>query len=151
MKTRIGAVELEIAQGDLTLRGEDAVVNAANEFLQHGGGVAEAIVRRGGALAARHVIHAVGPRWGEGDEAAKLASAIVTSLNLAEANGIRSIAFPAVSAGIFGYPMKEAAVVMLKACVERLRARNAFTRVVYCLYDEASAAVFEETLGGLAP
>jgi O-acetyl-ADP-ribose deacetylase (regulator of RNase III) len=170
---RIGTTDLEIAQGDLTLRAEEAIVNAANEHLQHGGGVAGAIVRRGGAaiqkesdaighcpvggavitfggaLAARHVIHAVGPRWGEGSEAAKLASAITSSLALAEARGLGSIAFPAISTGIFGYPLSEAASVMLGACVGHLRKGSALSRVVFCLFDASTARVFEDTLKGL--
>ena len=134
---------LQIVQGDLTQERVDAIVNAANEFLQHGGGVAAAIVRRGGAqiqaesdawvqehgpvrhdapaytragnLPCRYVIHAVGPVWGEGEEEAKLASAVAGSLGLADRLKLRSIAFPAISTGIFGFPKEAAAAAILTA------------------------------------
>ena len=134
---------LQIVQGDLTQENVDAIVNAANTYLRHGGGVAGAIVRRGGAqiqaesdawvrqhgpvphdspaytsagnLPCRYVIHAVGPIWGEGDEDAKLTAAIQGSLILAAQLKLKSIAFPAISTGIFGYPKDRAARVILKA------------------------------------
>jgi O-acetyl-ADP-ribose deacetylase (regulator of RNase III) len=117
---------LQIAQGDITLEKVDAIVNAANEHLQHGGGVAWSIVRRGGdviqdesdawiakhglvphshpawtsggSLSARYVIHAVGPVWGDGDEDTKLAAAVTGSMQVADELGLSSIAFPASSA-----------------------------------------------------
>jgi O-acetyl-ADP-ribose deacetylase (regulator of RNase III) len=131
---------LQIAQGDLTLETVDAIVNAANRELQHGGGVAAAILRRGGAeiqaqsdawvrehgivthgepayttageLPCRYVIHAVGPVWGEGDEDDKLSAAITGSLRLAERLELSSIAFPAISTGIFGFPKPRAARII---------------------------------------
>ncbi len=134
---------LEIAQGDLTQEPVDAIVNAANEHLAHGGGVAAAIVRAGGrsiqqessdwvrqhglvtnaepaythagSLPARYVIHAVGPVWGEGAEDAKLASAITGSLRRAEELGLQSIAFPAISTGIFGFPKERAARIFFES------------------------------------
>lgn len=134
---------LQIAQGDLTLEAVDAIVNAANRELQHGGGVAAAIVRRGGPeiqaqsdawvrehgtvahgepayttageLPCRYVIHAVGPIWGEGDEDNKLEAAITGSLRLAERLELSSIAFPAISTGIFGFPKPRAARIILSA------------------------------------
>src|SRR3990172_5458412 len=99
---------LQIVQGDLTQERVDAIVNAANEFLQHGGGVAAAIARRGGAQ-----IHAVGPVWGEGDEEIKLAAAVAGSLSLADRLKLTSIAFPAISTGIFGFPKVVADEVIL--------------------------------------
>jgi len=132
---------LQIVQGDLTQERVDAIVNAANEFLQHGGGVAAAIARRGGAqiqaesnawvqefgpvrhdapaytqagnLPCQYVIHAVGPVWGEGDEEIKLAAAVAGSLSLADRLKLTSIAFPAISTGIFGFPKVVAAEVIL--------------------------------------
>jgi O-acetyl-ADP-ribose deacetylase len=132
---------LELAQGDLTLENVDAIVNAANRHLAHGGGVAGAIMRRGGReiqeesdawvrthgpvdhaspavtggghLACRYVIHAVGPVWGEGDEDAKLAAAVRGSLDAAETLKLSSIAFPAISTGIFGFPLQRAAGIIL--------------------------------------
>jgi O-acetyl-ADP-ribose deacetylase (regulator of RNase III) len=134
---------LEIAQGDLTQEPVDAIVNAANRHLDHGGGVAGAIVRAGGrsiqdesdawvrehgpvshaepaytgagSLPARYVIHAVGPVWGEGDEDRKLAEAVTGSLRRADELNLRSIAFPAISTGIFGFPKDRAARIFFQA------------------------------------
>lgn len=134
---------LQLIQGDITTEPVDAIVNAANERLQHGGGVAWAIVRRGGGiiqqeseqwveehgpvphsqpawtsaglLPARYVIHAVGPVWGDGDEDAKLGAAVRGSLRLADELGLHSIAFPSISTGIFGFPKARAAGVFFKA------------------------------------
>ncbi len=134
---------LQIVQGDLTEEKVDAIVNAANEHLQHGGGVAYAIVRKGGEiiqqesdewirkhgrishahpawtsgglLPAKYVIHAVGPVWGDGDEDAKLAAAVHGSLKAADELGLTSISLPAISTGIFGFPKGRAADVILKA------------------------------------
>lgn len=134
---------LQLVQGDLTSETVDAIVNAANSHLQHGGGVAGLIVRKGGyeiqvesdawirehgpvthsepaftragRLPCRYVIHAVGPVWGEGDEDRKLADAITGSLALAERLGLESVAFPAISTGIFGFPKDRAAGVIFSA------------------------------------
>jgi O-acetyl-ADP-ribose deacetylase (regulator of RNase III) len=134
---------LEIAQGDLTHETVDAIVNAANELLMHGGGVAAAIARaaghdlvaeseawvhehgpvthetpavtRGGNLPCRFVIHAVGPVWGSGDEDRKLAAAVSGSLEAAARLRLASIAFPAISTGIYGFPRRRAARVILAA------------------------------------
>lgn len=133
---------LEIASGDLTQEAVDAIVNAANENLAHAGGIAASIVHKGGqsiqqesyewvrqhgrvsheqpaytkagSLPARYVIHAVGPVWGKGDEDHKLAQAITGSLECAEALGLRSIAFPAISCGIFGFPKERAARIFFE-------------------------------------
>ena len=134
---------LQIVQGDITAEPVDAIVNAANERLQHGGGVAWVISKKGGPaiqkesdawvrahgpvshsapawtsgghLPARVVIHAVGPVWGAGDEDAKLTAAVSGSLRLADELGLKSIAFPAISTGIFGFPKERAAGVMFEA------------------------------------
>lgn len=134
---------MQIVQGDITTEEVDAIVNAANEHLQHGGGVARTISKRGGPviqkesdawvrakgpvshahpawtsgglLPARYVIHAVGPVWGAGDEEAKLAAAVSGSLRVADELGLKSIALPAISTGIFGFPKERAARVMLKS------------------------------------
>lgn len=122
-KTRVRTID-----GDLTDAPVTAIVNAANSHLQHGGGVAGAIVRKGGSviqeesnlvgfvpvgecavtsagrLPARYVIHTVGPRWGEGNEETKLQEALRNTLKTAEARGFSTIALPAISAGIFGFP-----------------------------------------------
>lgn len=138
-----GGQVIQLVEGDLTAEKVDAIVNAANAHLQHGGGVAGAISRRGGSqiqvesdewvhrhgmvphdrpaytsggkLPCRYVIHAVGPIWGEGDEDRKLAEAISGSLRLADELGLTSIAFPAISTGIFGFPKDRAARVTFQA------------------------------------
>jgi O-acetyl-ADP-ribose deacetylase (regulator of RNase III) len=132
---------LQLVQGDLTQESVGAIVNAANAHLQHGGGVAGAIVRRGGPqiqvesnawvrqhgpvphdkpaytlagnLPCRYVIHAVGPIWGDGDEDNKLAAAVHGSLTLANQLSLASIAFPAISTGIFGFPKERAARIII--------------------------------------
>src|SRR5512139_482510 len=125
MEKKVGSSVIELAQGDITGLSVDVIVNAANKHLQHGGGVAAAIVRRGGRiiqdesdklapietgqavittggkLPAKWVIHTLGPVWGEGDEDSKLRSAIRNSLKLADERNLKSIAFPAVSSGIY--------------------------------------------------
>ena len=128
---------IRLVEGDITSRDVDVVVNAANSNLKHGGGVASAIVRKGGQiiqdesdkigfvpvgsaaittsgkLACKAVIHAVGPRMGEGDENAKLRSAIRASLLLASEKKYRDIAIPAVSSGIFGFPKDKCAAILM--------------------------------------
>jgi O-acetyl-ADP-ribose deacetylase len=137
----VGRGVIEVYQGDLTDQVVDAIVNAANSALSHGGGVAGAIVRKGGEeiqlesrgkapvavgdaavtgagrLPCRYVIHAVGPMWGEGDEECKLRAAVRSALARAEELGLGSVALPAISTGIFGYP-KEAGC---RAIVEEVR------------------------------
>ena len=132
-----GGARVRVIRGDLTEAPVDAIVNAANSHLQHGGGVAGAIVRKGGQviqeesdrigfvpagkaaltsagrLPARFVIHTVGPRWGEGDEEAKLASAVASALDLAEEKGFATVAMPAVSGGIFGSLKKSGAHIIV--------------------------------------
>lgn len=137
---------LELMQGDITLQEVDAIVNAANEFLQHGGGVAGAIVHRGGQiiqeesdrwiqehgpvthatpayttagkLPCKYVIHAVGPVWGMNNADERLATAVFSSLRLAESLGVHSIALPAISTGIFGFPKDRAARIILHTISE---------------------------------
>ncbi|MBI5141219.1 MAG: macro domain-containing protein [Nitrospirae bacterium] len=159
---------VRIVEGDLTEQDADAIVNAANEHLQHGGGVAGAIVRKGGriiqdesdaigftsvgtavitgggSLKAAWVIHTVGPRWGERDEDAKLANAVRSSLELAELRGMASISFPAVSAGIFGFPKDRCARVMVSAMASYLAAHpgGSLRRVDVCLLGGPLVAFF---------
>ncbi len=134
---------IQLAQGDLTNEPLEAIVNAANRYLQHGGGVAGAILRHGGPqiqaesdawvqahgpvshaepaythagnLPCRYVIHAVGPVWGEGDEDAKLSAAITGALREADALSLASLALPAISTGIFGFPKDRAARLIYTA------------------------------------
>jgi O-acetyl-ADP-ribose deacetylase len=164
--------KLQIAQGDLTAETVDAIVNAANSYLMHGAGVAGAIVRRGGPqiqaessiwvrdhgpvthaepaythagnLPCRYVIHAVGPVWGEGDEDAKLHAAIRGSLQLADHLGLDSIAFPAISTGIFGFPKERAAGVIFSAVQDYLtnNPASSLKLIRLTLFDQATVQAF---------
>ncbi|MGQ9653177.1 MAG: macro domain-containing protein [Thermodesulfobacteriota bacterium] len=170
MKARINRTDLEILQGDLTEMDTDAIVNAANAQLILGGGVAGAIrtkggpsiqeecnriggthvggavITGGGALKARHVIHAVGPRMGEGDEDRKLRDATLNSLRLADEKGLESIAFPAISTGIFGFPMDRCASIMLGTVKDYLQGDTGLQRVIFCLFGEEAFKTFVGTL-----
>jgi putative ATPase len=163
---------LQLVQGDITIEDVDAIVNAANEHLQHGGGVAWAISKKGGdsiqresdewilakglvshshpawtsggRLPAKYVIHAVGPIWGDGDEDAKLASAITGILRVADELNCRSIAMPAISTGIFGFPKDRAAGIIYKSINTYFGAKgdSAVKLVRIVLFDDASVKVF---------
>lgn len=170
MEVRIGKSVIELLDGDITEMDTDAIVNAANAQLQLGGGVAGAIRRKGGPaiqaecnriggtfvggavittggnLNARHVIHAVGPRMGEGDEDEKLRNATANSLKVADENGLKSIAFPAISTGIFGFPIQRCAEIMLKTTADYLDAQTGLERVVFCLFGQESYDVFARQL-----
>ncbi|MGQ9859018.1 MAG: macro domain-containing protein [Thermodesulfobacteriota bacterium] len=175
MKVTVGQRSLELIQGDITELATDAIVNAANAQLMLGGGVAGAIRAKGGPtiqeecyrigpisvgqaaitgagnLKARHVIHAVGPRMGEGDEDQKLRSATLNSLRLADKHGLKSVAFPAISTGIFGFPLDRCARIMLQSVLDYLKGDTALERVVFCLYGEEAFRCFQETLRELVP
>ena len=170
MKKTVGTATLEIIQGDITALAVDAIVNAANRYLMHGGGVAWAIARKGGLkiqaestaliakrgpletgdavitgagkLPAKFVIHTAGPVWGEGDEDNKLRRSICNSLALADENGLKSVVFPAISTGIYRFPVERAAKLMLAEATEYLRGEKKLERVVFFLYDEATYNVF---------
>ena len=171
MEFKLGRLRVAVVKGDITELEADAIVNAANSYLKHGGGVAAAIVRRGGwiiqeesdeyvrrhgpvpvggvavtgagNLNARYVIHAVGPRYGEdrGDE--KLASAIRSALEKAEELGLRSIALPAISTGVYGYPLERCATIMADVLLEFSRRASSLERVVVCLYGVRAYEIFE--------
>jgi O-acetyl-ADP-ribose deacetylase len=163
---------LQIVQGDITTEEVDAIVNAANEHLQHGGGVAWAISKRGGPaiqqesdawirakgpvshahpawtsgglLPAKYVIHAVGPVWGVGEEDAKLRESVTGSLRVADELELSSIAFPAISTGIFGFPKERAAKVILESILAYFRENNSSgVKVVkLVLFDQPTADAF---------
>lgn len=163
-------MEIELLEGDITALALDAIVNAANSHLQHGGGVAGAISRKGGpaiqresdrigfvpvggaavtsagSLPAKWVIHAVGPRMGEGDEDAKLRSATVSSLERAEELGARTIAFPAISTGIFGYPIHRCARIMVDAVTRFAPRARTLEKVTFCLFDATAMREFTAAL-----
>lgn len=174
MQRIINGKQLVLLQGDLTEMETDAIVNAANKNLILGAGVAGAIGTKGGAaiqaecnriggvpvggaaittggnLKARYVIHAVGPRMGEGDEDRKLADATRNSLNLAHEEKLTSIAFPAISSGIFGFPKNRCARIMLGTVLEALRGGDtSLEKVVFCLWEEETFLIFEETIKDL--
>lgn len=167
MKTVLNGVTIELVRGDITDLDTDAIVNAANSQLILGAGVAGAIRAKGGPgiqeeclaighcdvggavitgagnLKARHVIHAVGPRMGEGSEPDKLASAVRASLDLAEEHGLASIALPAISTGVFGYPLEACADVMLRVIIDyTYEDLESLRHIVVCLYDERAFSVF---------
>ena len=164
----INGKSLRLVKGDITLRDVDAIVNAANSRLKHGGGVAGAIVRRGGEviqeesdrigfvpvghaaitnggrLSANFVIHAVGPRMGEGDEDRKLKSAVLHSLQLASQEKFTSISFPAISSGIFGFPKDRCAKILVTESLKFLKAhQDSSLRIVeFCIYDDETLEYF---------
>jgi len=163
---------VRLVHGDLTEARVDAIVNAANSQLMHGGGVAAAIVAKGGpeiqaesdqwirvhgtvhhdepaitgagSLPCKRVIHAVGPVWGSGDEDEKLRAAVLAALEVAERNNLSSLALPAISTGIFGFPKERGAVVILDAIIDHLEQQHegSLRQVDVTLIDEPSVRVF---------
>ena len=166
---KISNTIIEPVQGDITELNTDAIVNAANSKLQHGGGVAWAIVNKGGysiqresdklkfcpvgnavittagKLKAKYVIHAVGPRMGEGDEDAKLRSATLSALKLADKHRLKSISFPAISTGIYKFPVERCADIMLNTTIEYCKGQTGLQKILFCLYDDKTLKLFRET------
>lgn len=172
---------IELALGDLTGEEVDAIVNAANDHLQHGGGVAGAIVRRGGSgiqresdrwvrehgpvphdrpavtsagsLPCRYIIHAVGPVWGSGGETEKLASAVRGSLQTAAQLGLNLLAMPAISTGIYGFPLRLAAEIILQTIADFVQQNSTSTlRIIrVTLLDTAALAVFDQVFHTIFP
>jgi O-acetyl-ADP-ribose deacetylase len=167
---RMNETLLELLEGDITELDVDAIVNAANEHLSLGSGVAGAIRRKGGEsiqkectriggtgvgtsvmttageLKAKRVIHSVGPRMGDGDEDRKLASAVRSALALADRHQLRSIAIPAISTGNFGFPIDRCARILLTEIHRYLQGGTKLEHVVVCLYGEDSFQVFRREL-----
>jgi len=162
---------IKVVRGDITEMEVDVIVNAANSYLQHGGGVAGAIVRKGGSvvqeesnhigfvavgscaltsggrLKASHVIHAVGPRWGEGDEEKKLKDAVHNTLVLASQKSFRTLAMPAISAGIFGFPKDRCASIIVHEVTAFLSTQPTSLReIVFCLMDDDIIGFFTENI-----
>ena len=108
-----------------------------------------AVITTGGKLAAKYVIHAVGPRHREEHEDAKLKDATLNSLLLADQNRLKSIAFPAISTGIFGFPKDRCATIMLSTTIAYLEGPTGLERVVFCLYDNKTLEIFEHALQSL--
>ena len=172
IEKKIDRTVIRLVSADLTERSVDAIVNAANSHLQHGGGVAGAIVRKGGRiiqdesdrigyvpvgsaamtsggnLKAKHVIHAVGPRMGEGDEENKLKSAIKSVLGLASARQLKSISVPAISAGIFGFPKDRCATILVSETAAFLKETTgqSLELVEFCIFDKEAFGFFREEI-----
>jgi O-acetyl-ADP-ribose deacetylase (regulator of RNase III) len=166
------SARLEVATGDITRLDVDAIVNAANESLLGGGGVDGAIHRAAGPellascrtlhgcptgeakitpgfrLPARHVIHTVGPVWhgGARGEPEKLASCYRNCFRMAREHGIRSLAFPAISCGVYGYPREEAAKIAAAECRRALADNPALERVLLVAFDETMAEVLRRAI-----
>lgn len=171
----IGTTTIEVVQGDITQQQVDAIVNAANEGLRGGGGVDGAIHRAGGPeimaecrklggcptgeakattagrLHARYVIHSVGPvyRGGQHGEAELLAGCFRRSLDVARDLGCRSVAFPAISCGVYGYPIAEAAAIAMDTVKASLQSQGGLDLVRFVLFSPGDYAVFEAALHAL--
>lgn len=173
-EVKVDGKRLRLVQGDITERDVDAIVNAANSYLKHGGGVAGAIVRKGGdviqeesdrigftpvgtavmtsagRLKARYVIHAVGPRMGEGDEDHKLKNAVRATLNLASGKRLRSVAMPAISSGIFGFPKDRCAKILVGESYDYLEEnpQSSLEVVEFCVFDDETTGHFKREFQG---
>ncbi len=165
-------IKVLVVKGDITEENVDAIVNAANSHLKHGGGVAGAIVRKGGyeiqkesdrigfvpvgevavtgagKLYAKYIIHAVGPRWGEGDEERKLESAVKNSLLKADELGVSSISIPAISTGIFGFPKDKGAEIILKTIKKFIEehSKTSLKEIRCTNIDEETTKIFENKI-----
>lgn len=176
----VGGTRLTAVQGDITRQHVDAIVNAANSGLMGGGGVdgaihraggpaileeckkiiakigrlsaGKAVITTGGNLPAHYVIHTVGPVWrgGNSDEAETLASCYVESLKLAAERGLKSISFPAISTGVYGYPPDEAAGVAMGAVTGYLKSNSVtITSINFVVYDDRSYAIYTSMMKNL--
>jgi O-acetyl-ADP-ribose deacetylase (regulator of RNase III) len=169
---QLGQARLEVITADITTLSVDAIVNAANSSLLGGGGVDGAIHRAAGPellaecrslhgcetgdakitqgylLPARHVIHTVGPVWNGGSlgEDDLLASCYRRSIELCQRHGLASVAFPAISTGIYRFPADRAAGIAVKTVIDALAQAPEVTRVMFCCFSEASGLLHEEAL-----
>ena len=174
-RRRAGRARLEVIVADITTLRVDAIVNAANTSLLGGGGVDGAIHRAagpglldecrtlrgcqtGGAkitlgyrLPARHVIHAVGPVWNNGSrgEEEALASCYARAIELCQSYGLSSVAFPAISTGVYGFPAERAARIAVSTTVAALPSAPAINQVIFCCFSDASAALHAQALACL--
>jgi len=172
MEVKIGKSTLAIVEGDITKEETDAIVNAANSGLRGGGGVdgaihraggpsileecrkighcptGQAVITSGGNLLAKYVIHTVGPVWSGGNrnEAGLLKSAYLESLKIASKKGLKSVSFPAISTGAYGYPLNEAARIALKTAIDYLKEHQEIELVRFVLFGKPMLDVFAEQL-----
>ncbi len=179
MEIMLGKTNISLKQGDITKEETDAIVNAANSRLMGGGGVdgaihraggsaildeckkivatkgrlpaGQAVITTGGRLKARHVIHTVGPVWhgGQKGEPKTLASAYRESLKVAAENGLRTISFPSISTGVYGYPVEKAANVALKAVADFVRNDITIEKVEFVLFDSRTFDAYRQALNEL--
>lgn len=164
--------KIELHLGDITQLKVDAIVNAANKTLLGGGGVDGAIHRAAGKellnecktlngcetgdakitggylLPSKYVIHTVGPVYtgGKGDQAARLASCYFKSLELATQNGIKTIAFPNISTGVYGYPKQEAAAIAIRQVKQFLASHPNINKVIFCVFDNENYSIYKKML-----
>ena len=180
MTIKIKQTSLVLIRGDITRERVDAIANAANERLMGGGGVdgaihraggpaimaecsairakqggcptGQAVITTGGNLPAKHVIHTVGPIWrgGTAGEAERLASCYRESLQLAVEHGIKTLAFPSISTGVYGYPVAQAAAVALNAVKQFLAVRDGFAEVHFVLFDDVTYRAYENALADMS-
>ncbi len=177
MEIKTGSTVISLIKGDITLEETEAIVNAANSRLAGGGGVdgaihaaggpqimeecrmyngcpaGKAVITTGGNLKARHVIHTVGPVYRDGSrsEATLLESAYRSSLDLAVKNGIKTIAFPSISTGAYGYPLEEAAGIAIKTVLDFVKSnKGALSLVRFVLFSDSALKAYSNALKKLA-
>ena len=176
MEKIFNTTKVVLKRGDITLEDADVIVNAANSGLLGGGGVdgaihraggptileeckkiretkgrcptGEAVITTGGTLSATHVVHTVGPIWhgGQEDEGQLLSNAYANSLRLASENGAKTVAFPSISTGAYGFPIDKAASIALKTVRDFVTANPGFDEVRFVLFSGADYHIYEEAL-----
>jgi O-acetyl-ADP-ribose deacetylase (regulator of RNase III) len=172
MEIKINKGVLSLVKGNIVQQGTDAIVNAANKSLRGGGGVdgaihraggpkileecikiggcetGQAVITTGGNLKAKYVIHTVGPIYRDGNhgEPQLLESCYKNSLKLASSKGIKSIAFPSISTGAYGYPMEDAAEIALRTAMDYLKEHNDIELIRFVLFGEEAYGVYEKKL-----